>query len=65
MKAAKRFGWSKTELIVNIAVNSHEEIVLSIEDEACYVESQEKYFVRIYGVATTMEYSLQRSSQRC
>ena len=31
MKAVKRFGWSKTELIANIAENAHENIVLAIE----------------------------------
>ena len=33
MKAAKQFGWSKTELIANIAANTHENIVLDIEEE--------------------------------
>ena len=43
MKAAKRFGWSKTELIANIAENAHENIVLAIENEVCYiVEKEEK-----------------------
>lgn len=43
MKATKQFGWSKTELISNIAENTHENIVLSIEDEVCYiVEKEEK-----------------------
>ena len=39
MKATEQFGWSKMELIANIAVNSHEEIVLSIEDDMCDVAS--------------------------
>ena len=43
MKAAKQFGWSKTDLIANIAENAHENIVLAIEDEVCYiVEKEEK-----------------------
>lgn len=42
MKAAKQFGWSKTELIANIAENAHENIVLAIEDEVCYIVEQEK-----------------------
>ena len=43
MKAAKQFGWSKTELIANIAGNAHENIVLAIEEEVCYiVEKEEK-----------------------
>lgn len=37
MKAAKQFGWSKTELIANIAENAHENIVLAIE-EVCDIE---------------------------
>ena len=37
MKAAEQFGWSKTELIANIAQNAHENIVLAIEDEVCYI----------------------------
>ena len=46
MNAAKQFGWSKTELIANIAAKAHEYIALAIEDELCDVESQEKYYVR-------------------
>ena len=42
MKAAKQFGWSKTELIANIAENAHENIVLAIEDEVCYIVEQEE-----------------------
>ena len=42
MKAAKQFGWSKTELIANIAENVHENIVLAIEDEVCYIVEQEE-----------------------
>ena len=42
MKAAKQFGWSKTELIANIAENAHENIVLAIEDEVCYTVAQEE-----------------------
>lgn len=33
LKAAKQFGWSKAELIANIAANTHENIVLDIEEE--------------------------------
>ncbi len=33
MKAAEQFGWSKTELIANIAMKAHENIVLDIEEE--------------------------------
>ena len=43
MKAAKQFGWSKTELNASIAMKAHENIVLAIEEEVCYiVEQQEK-----------------------
>ena len=42
MKAAKQFGWSKTELIANIAENAHENIVLVIEDEVCHIGNQDK-----------------------
>lgn len=33
MEAAEQFGWSKTELIANIAMKAHENIVLDIEEE--------------------------------
>ena len=65
MKATEQFGWSKTELIANIAANSHEEIVLAIETEKCDAESQDKYFVTIYRVASTMKHSLQHLFLRC
>ena len=42
MKAAKQFGWSKTELIANIAEKAHERIVLSTEDDTCNVLKREK-----------------------
>lgn len=42
MKAAEHFGWSKTELIANIAANAHENIVLAIEEEVCYIVEQEE-----------------------
>lgn len=42
MKAAKQFDWSKTELIANIAANAHENIVLAIEEEMCYIVEQEE-----------------------
>ncbi len=40
--AAKQFGWSKAELIENIAENAHEKIVLAIGDDLCYSEKQKK-----------------------
>lgn len=39
MKAAKQFGWSKIELIANIADNAHENIVLAIEEEIYDIEA--------------------------
>ena len=41
LKAAKQFGWSKAELIANIAAKAHENIVLAIEEEVCYIVEQE------------------------
>lgn len=42
MKVAEQFGWSKTELIANIAANAHENVVLAIEKEMCYIVEQEE-----------------------
>lgn len=42
IKAAQQFGWSKNELIANIAANAHENIVLAIEEEVCYIVEQEE-----------------------
>ena len=42
MKAAKQFGWTKTELIANIAENAHENIVLAIGEDVCYSAEQEE-----------------------
>lgn len=42
MKATEQYGWSKTELIANIAANAHEIVVLAIEEEMCYVVEQEE-----------------------
>ena len=42
MKAAKQFGWSKTELIANITEEAHDEIALDVEEEAyCIVEENQ------------------------
>lgn len=35
MKAAEQFGWSKTELMAQIAAEAHLEILLDIEEEVC------------------------------
>lgn len=42
LNATKQFGWSKMELTDKIAANAHEEIVLAIEEDVCYIEEQEK-----------------------
>ena len=42
MKAAKQLAWSKTELIVNIAANAHENIVLAIGEKVCYIVKREE-----------------------
>ena len=42
MKAAEQFDWSKIELIANIAMKAHENIVLAIEEEVCYIVEQEE-----------------------
>lgn len=40
MKVAKRFGWSKVELITNIESGAHENITLEIDEEMCYNTSE-------------------------
>ena len=40
LRAAKQFGWSKTELIANIAAKAHENIILEIDEEVCYNEEK-------------------------
>ena len=42
IKAAKQFGWTKTELIANIAANAHVNVLLSIENEVSYIMGQEE-----------------------
>ena len=65
MKALKQFDWSKTELIAQIAAHAHEEIALAIEEEVCYVESQEKHIDKNYGVTKAIKNNLQQLIQRC
>ena len=65
MKAAEQFDWSKTELIAQIAAQAHEEIALAIEEEVCYVESQEKHIDKTYGVTKAIKYNLQQLILRC
>ena len=53
MKAAEQFGWSKTELLANIAANAHESVVLAIyimEQEEKQAESLKKMPVAIKNV---------------
>lgn len=42
MKAVKQFGWSKTELISNIAENVHEVILLSIDENPQIIEEEKE-----------------------
>lgn len=65
IKAVEQFGWSKTELIANIAANVHENIVLVIEEEVCYVEYQEKKTNKTCGVTKTIKNNLQQLILRC
>lgn len=42
MKAAKQFGWSKTELITNITASAHDKITLAVNEDAnCILEENE------------------------
>jgi len=41
IKAAKQFGWSKTELIAYIASNAHEDVILSSEEEHKEVDQED------------------------
>jgi hypothetical protein len=59
MKAAKQYGWSKTELIANIATNAHESIALAIEEVRYNNVDQENHTVRIYGIAKVFKYIFQ------
>lgn len=65
MKAAKQFGWSKTELIANIAENAHENIVLAIENEVCYiVEQEEKQAVPKMEAPATIQTVIHKAIRR-
>ena len=41
IRAARKFGWPKLELLEKIATRAHEQIVLDTEVETCYTESTE------------------------
>lgn len=40
MRAARQFGWSKTELIANIEAKAHDNIILEIDEEMCYTQEK-------------------------
>lgn len=46
LRAAKQFGWSKTELIANIKAGVHEEIVLDNDEDMCYNEKKARIGVK-------------------
>ena len=59
MKAAKQFGWSKNELIANIAANAYENIVLAIKNEVSYiVEREEKQAVPQMEDSVTIKHAI-------
>ena len=69
MKAAEQFGWSKTELIANIAANVHENIALAIDDEVCYIVKQEEKQTEsdrdsFVDIINTIHQSVQRNRKR-
>ena len=52
MKAAKQFGWSKTELIANIADNTHKNTDLSDEKEVHHIVEQDNKQILIQYIVT-------------
>ena len=65
LRAAKPFGWSKAELAEEIAENTHEKIVLAIEDDLCYSVEQENEAVadndyKAFGVVKKIRHLIQR-----
>lgn len=70
LQAAKQFGWSKTELTVNIAENAHEKIVLAIEDDLCYSveqknEADASSAHKAFGVVTKIRHLIRRYKCQC
>ena len=70
LQATKQYGWSKAELIENIAENAHEKIVLAIGDDLCYSVKQENEAVasngyKAFGVAKKIRHLIQRSKCLC
>ena len=65
MKAVEQFDWSKTELNANIAAKAHENIVLAIEEEVCYiVEDEENNAVPHKEMPVVIRSVIHRSIQR-
>lgn len=65
MKAAEQFGWSKIELIANIAANAHENVVLAIEKEmCCIVEQEEKQTETDSGASVDFVKKIHQTVQR-
>ena len=60
MKAAEQFGWSKTELIANIALGAHDNVVLAIENSICYTMSQEEIRIKTVIHNTICQIDLRR-----
>lgn len=65
LKAVKRFGWSKVELIDKISENAHKEIILTIEDNVCCSMEQKNEPAcggdqRAVGVNNKIRYLIQR-----
>ena len=52
MKAARKFKWSKTELLANIAACAHENIILVTDDEYCVRKEQKQRTVKDVAIIT-------------
>lgn len=53
LRAEKQFGWSKAELMEKIAVNAHEEIVLTVDEKLCEAEKNYVEFRRTFNRFST------------
>jgi len=70
LRAAKQFGWSKTELTVNIVENAHEKIILAIEDDLCYSDERKnkataKNAHEVFGAMTKIRHLNRRDKCQC
>ena len=67
LRAVRKFGWSKTELIDKIAAKAHEEIVLDIGQEVCDNVNTARNNSLIKAVVIDTFHSLTRGAQlrRC